>query len=146
MIFIALGGGISPILALIEQRASLKGCGPAILFYGCRHKHGYEKVIDIIESAKKAGSLTDCFYAFSRENPGKKHYVQDEMKANTQLIWEHYWSDSRTIVYYSGHSGDIIDQISEILLDATVKIGGLNSEEAHVYSKRHYILVEAFHY
>lgn len=145
MIFIALGGGIAPILSLLEHRSCLNACGPAIRFYGCKNKAGYQKIIDIIENAKKENYISESYYAFSKDNCDNRN-ILDAMKANIKLLWEKYWSDSRTVIYYCGHSGDIIDQICEIMLNATVSVGGLNIEEAHVYSGGHSILVESFDY
>ncbi|TVY47501.1 NADPH--cytochrome P450 reductase [Lachnellula occidentalis] len=91
VIMVGPGTGVAPFRAFVQERAAqLKAgqvVGATILFYGCREKSKdliYEE--DWKEFQKVLGDKFKMVTAISRGVGGKKVYVQDEIRENTQEI------------------------------------------------------------
>lgn len=142
LILLCVGTGVAPILALIEHRALLiksgKNVGRCIVFFGARHKYGYEKVVKIF----KDSSVDDIFVAYSRDQD-HKIYIQDLVKKNEDKVWE-YLQDAQTQIFYCGPPKGISDQLKRIMIEQTASKLGIQYEEAEEVFNNHKFTVEAF--
>lgn len=68
---IALGTGMAPMRALMQERkaAKMRGepIGPMTLLFGSRHKHGDFLYQEEIEAYQREGLLTNLLTAWSRD-------------------------------------------------------------------------------
>ncbi|MFN0124318.1 MAG: bifunctional cytochrome P450/NADPH--P450 reductase [Blastocatellia bacterium] len=90
VIMIGPGTGLAPFRGFLQERAALRQqgteIGPSLLFFGCRHPEQdfiYESELRQFE----ADGVTRLALAFSRLDTRKKHYVQDEIYARRDDVW-----------------------------------------------------------
>jgi sulfite reductase alpha subunit-like flavoprotein len=139
---VALGTGISPMLAMIRQRARTEGkLGPAYLFFGARNAGAFARVLGAMEGFIESKKLSNMFTAFSRDG-GKPKHVQDLMKEKADILWD-LWQDPKTQFFYCGPRRGIPDELKEFMLQMTITEGWLSREEAMAFNSRHEWLIEA---
>eukprot|EP00434_Breviolum_minutum_P038930 symbB.v1.2.034545.t1/scaffold4481.1/size39164/1 len=84
MLMVALGTGIAPMRAFIEERAAAKKdgeeCGPMALFFGARNRQEYSYEAEF-DQYQKDGILTHIHLALSREQK-EKIYVTHRLQQN----------------------------------------------------------------
>lgn len=89
IIMIGPGTGIAPFRGFLQERAirASKGakCGPALLFFGCRHPDQDYLYRDELEGYASSGAV-DLHVAFSRKEK-KKTYVQDLLREQRDTVW-----------------------------------------------------------
>jgi sulfite reductase alpha subunit-like flavoprotein/iron only hydrogenase large subunit-like protein len=143
IIMVALGSGLSPILALLHYRNELDKTklGPAYLFVGTRFQSSFPMLFKTLRMFVEQKILTELFHAVSREGP--RNHVQDLMKQNTTKLWD-LWQDHRTMFFYCGPKRGVPDELKEIMLSLTISEGWLAKEEAMAFSGRHeWLLAES---
>jgi cytochrome P450/NADPH-cytochrome P450 reductase len=91
MIFISAGTGFAPMRAFLWERLALKDAGvplaEAALFNGIRSS-GLDYIYrDEIERFTAEGVLDHLHVAMSREHPGHRDYVQDQIREHGALVW-----------------------------------------------------------
>lgn len=91
IIMIGPGTGIAPFRGFLQERATLqaqgKTVGRSLLFFGCRHPEQdflYEEELRQLE----AQGITELAISFSRLDPQKKCYVQDDLYARRDTVWQ----------------------------------------------------------
>ena len=91
MIFVSAGTGFAPMRAFLWERLALKRRGTklaeAALFDGIRSREFDYIYRDEIEQFAAEGVLDHVFVATSREQPGRREYVQDRLREQGALVW-----------------------------------------------------------
>jgi NADH-quinone oxidoreductase subunit G len=141
MIMVALGSGLSPMLALLQHRSELdvSKLGPALLFVGTRFENSFPLLFKKIRTFVHEKVLTALFHAVSRERDMR--HVQDLLRDNPSTLWD-LWQDHRTVFYYCGPKRAVSDELKEIMLSLTVSEGWLSREEAMAFNGRHEWMIE----
>ena len=85
------GTGIAPFRGFLQERAALKESGKrvgeSLLFFGCRHPQQDFIYEDELRAFENKG-VTQLFTACSRIPDQQKTYVQDQILANKDQVWE----------------------------------------------------------
>jgi len=91
MIFVSAGTGFAPMRAFLWERLALKRAGTrlseAVLFSGIRSTAQDYIYRDEIEWFMSEGVLDDVQVATSREDPTRREYVQDRLRAHGDRVW-----------------------------------------------------------
>uniref|UniRef100_A0A0G4GXH5 NADPH--hemoprotein reductase n=1 Tax=Chromera velia CCMP2878 TaxID=1169474 RepID=A0A0G4GXH5_9ALVE len=127
VILIGPGTGVAPFLGFLQERRQQKA-GPSMLFFGCRGAadHLYKEEM---EKFKESGVIEDLEVAYSREQPGKKVYVQDLLAAKGTKVWE--WLDKRgAYVFVCGDAKAMAPAVRACFEKIAEKEGGLSAEGA----------------
>lgn len=92
IILVGPGTGVAPMRGFIRERVNLlkKGegvrLGKTLLFYGCRNNADYLYQDEWPVYSEALGETFEMEVALSREDPNKKVYVQDKIKARAKEI------------------------------------------------------------
>merc|ERR1711904_117962 len=90
MVMVALGTGIAPMRAFIEERAAAKRdgeeCAPMALFFGARNRQEYSYEAEF-NAYQEEGVLEHIHLALSREQK-EKIYVTHRLAQQKQLIYD----------------------------------------------------------
>jgi cytochrome P450/NADPH-cytochrome P450 reductase len=91
MIFVSMGTGFAPMRAFLWERLALKREGArlaeAALFNGIRSRSRDNIYRDEIDMFAAEGVLDHVHLATSREQPGRRDYVQDRLREQSALVW-----------------------------------------------------------
>jgi len=134
MVMVALGTGIAPMRAFIEERAAAKKdgeeCGPMALFFGARNRaeYSYEAEFD---KHQQDGVLNHIVLALSREQK-EKIYVTHRLKQEKQMIYDLIHEGSGNL-YLCGPGGNVPPQVRQAVVDAVKDCGGHSAEYAEQY-------------
>jgi sulfite reductase (NADPH) flavoprotein alpha-component len=134
MVMVALGTGIAPMRAFIEERAAAKAdgeeCGPMMLFFGARNRqeYSYEEEFD---NYQKDGVLTHISLALSREQK-EKIYVTHRLQQEKQKVYELIHEGNGNL-YLCGPGGNVPPQVRKGVIDAIRDCGGHSQEYAEKY-------------
>jgi len=134
LFMVALGTGIAPMRAFIEERASAKRdgeiCGDMALFFGARNRqeYSYEKEFD---DYQKEGVLQHIVLALSREQK-EKIYVTHRLQQEKQLIYD-LIHEKHGNLYLCGPGGAVPPQVRKGVIDAIRDIGNHSQEYAEKY-------------
>jgi len=134
LVMVALGTGIAPMRAFIEERASAKrageDCGQMALFFGARNRaeYSYEREFD---EYKQEGVLNHIVLALSREQK-EKIYVTHRLQQEKQLIYELIHQQDGNL-YLCGPGGAVPPQVRKAVVDAIRDCGGHSEEYAEQY-------------
>ena len=90
-------GGCAVLCVVLQEREVLlsdkQQLGPAVLFFGCRHRHQDYIYEAELNAAVDAGALSKLHVAFSRMG-AQKDYVQHHMEASAgRLCAQGGWGD-----------------------------------------------------
>jgi cytochrome P450/NADPH-cytochrome P450 reductase len=103
IVMIGPGTGLAPFRGFLQERSTLKAqgreVGPSLLFFGCRHPQQdfiYEDELRQFE----AQGVVRLSTSFSRVEGQKKCYVQDEIYALRDDVWQ--MLDADAVVYVCG--------------------------------------------
>eukprot|EP00437_Effrenium_voratum_P033959 CAMPEP_0181476616 /NCGR_PEP_ID=MMETSP1110-20121109/41797_1 /TAXON_ID=174948 /ORGANISM="Symbiodinium sp., Strain CCMP421" /LENGTH=1846 /DNA_ID=CAMNT_0023601901 /DNA_START=106 /DNA_END=5646 /DNA_ORIENTATION=- len=133
MLMVALGTGIAPMRAFIEERASAKRdgeeCGPMALFFGARNRQEYSYEAEF-DAYQKEGVLTDIHLALSREQK-EKIYVTHRLQQQKQLVYDLIHQKEGNL-YLCGPGGNVPPQVRQAVIDAIVD-GGHSADYAEKY-------------
>lgn len=92
IILVGPGTGLAPMRGFIRERVQLLKnsggvtLGKALLFYGCRNKDDFLYSDEWSVYGQALGDSFEMEVAFSREDPSRKVYVQDKIKARAHEI------------------------------------------------------------
>jgi sulfite reductase (NADPH) flavoprotein alpha-component len=134
LVMVALGTGIAPMRAFIEERAAARSdgeeCGPMALFFGARNRaeYSYEAEFD---SYHKEGLLDHVILALSREQK-EKIYVTHRLQQQKQLVYE-LIHEKQGNLYLCGPGGNVPPQVRQAVVDSIRDCGGHSEEYAEKY-------------
>ncbi|MEM7160737.1 MAG: cytochrome P450 [Myxococcota bacterium] len=114
IVMVAAGTGIAPFRGFLQERrfarAAGRSLGDALLLFGCRHPE--EDFIYGEELREhEASGVVDVRVAFSRHEPGRKHYVQHLVEEHWTRI--HGILAKGGILYVCGDAGGMAAAVSE---------------------------------
>ncbi len=131
IIMIGPGTGFAPFRGFLQERAALKAQGQAIgqslLFFGCRHPEQdfiYEDELRQFE----ADGVTQLATSFSRVNGEKKCYVQDELYARRNEVWQ--LLEAGAVVYVCGDASRMAPDVRRTFAAIVGEKKVLNAKEA----------------
>jgi len=134
LLLIALGTGIAPMRAFIEERAAAKKdgeeCGPIALFFGARNRAEYSYEAEF-EKYHQDGLLTHIHLALSREQK-EKIYVTHRLKQNKELVYDLIHQKEGNF-YLCGPGGNVPGQVRTCVIEAIRDVGGHSQEYAEKY-------------
>jgi homodimeric pyruvate:ferredoxin (flavodoxin) oxidoreductase len=134
LLMVALGTGIAPMRAFIEERAAAKqageDCGPMALFFGARNRaeYSYEAEFD---SYHKQGLLDHVILALSREQK-EKIYVTHRLQQQKQLVYD-LIHEKEGNLYLCGPGGNVPPQVRQAVVDAIRDCGGHSEDYSEKY-------------
>lgn len=126
VIMVGPGTGIAPFIGFMEERQhqlkskeSTEDDGANWhLFFGCRRKN-YDFIYShYLEEFEKLGVVRKVHLALSREDPMKKHYVQDLMRIESDLLKEMLSQEKKGHLYICGSTkmgSDVQALLKELL-------------------------------
>ena len=116
VVMIGPGTGLAPFRGFLRERAALKAqgrtLGPAMLFFGCRHREQDFIYADELKEHAAAG-VVDLHVAFSRHD-GKKSYVQDLLRQQAAALWS--LIEQGAILYVCGDGGRMEPDVKRALV------------------------------
>jgi len=134
MVMFALGTGIAPMRAFIEERAAAKAageeCGEMALFFGARNRQEYSYEAEF-NKYNEEGVLSNIILALSREQK-EKIYVTHRLQQEKQLVYDLIHEKSGN-VYLCGPGGNVPPQVRQGVVDAIRDCGGHTQEYAEKY-------------
>jgi len=134
MVMVALGTGIAPMRAFIEERAAAKKdgeeCGPMALFFGARNRQEYSYEAEF-DQYQKDGVLNHIQLALSREQK-EKIYVTHRLQQNKELVYDLIHQKEGNL-YLCGPGGNVPPQVRQAVIDAIKDVGGHSAEYAEKY-------------
>jgi sulfite reductase alpha subunit-like flavoprotein len=134
MIFVSAGTGFAPMRAFLWERLALKQTGvslaEAALFNGIRSNRLDHIYRDEIERFAAEGVLDHIYVAASRDLPGRRDYVQDQIREQGMLVWR--LISSGGYVYVCG-SQPMRDAVRDAFIDVAADHGSLSREHAEAY-------------
>jgi cytochrome P450/NADPH-cytochrome P450 reductase len=134
MIFVSAGTGFAPMRAFLWERLALKRAGASLseaaLFNGIRST-GLDYIYrDEIERFTAEGVLDHLHVVTSREQPGRREYVQDRIREHGALVWRLLATGA--YVYVCG-SQPMRDGVHAAFVDVVAEHGSLPREHAEGY-------------
>ncbi|XP_072115018.1 nitric oxide synthase 1-like [Mobula birostris] len=139
-ILVGPGTGIAPFRSFWQQRLfelENRGGGPCAmtLIFGCRYSDKDHIYKEEMMRAKKRGVFREIYAAYSREQEGKKVYVQDIIR--NQLSEELFWAlDSQKGHLYICGDVTMAQDVSQTVQEIIAAQGSLSLTEAAAYIAR----------
>ncbi|KAF6251355.1 NADPH-cytochrome P450 reductase [Scenedesmus sp. NREL 46B-D3] len=138
IVMVGPGTGLAPFRGFIQERQALiedmAEVGPAVLFFGCRHR-GHDYIYEAeLEGAVECGALSQLHVAFSRAGP-VKDYVQHHMEANGAAVWE-LLQQPGACVYVCGDAKNMAKDVHRALIGIAQSHGSMSSSQAEGWVKR----------
>jgi sulfite reductase alpha subunit-like flavoprotein len=134
MIFVSAGTGFAPMRAFLWERLAMKqadmSLGEAALFNGIRSRHLDYIYRQEIDEFVAVGVLDHVHIAASREQPGRREYVQDLIRQHGALAWRLIGAGA--YVYVCG-SRPVRDAVRTAFVDVIAEHGSLERESARAY-------------
>jgi sulfite reductase (NADPH) flavoprotein alpha-component len=134
LVMVALGTGIAPMRAFIEERAAAKAdgeeCGGMLLFFGARNRQEYSYEAEF-DKYLEDGVLTRISLALSREQK-EKIYVTHRIAQEQQMIYDLIHEQGGSF-YLCGPGGNVPPQVRKGVITAIRDIGGHTQEYAEKY-------------
>jgi len=134
LLMVALGTGIAPMRAFIEERAAAKqageDCGPMALFFGARNRAEYSYDAEF-DSYHKQGLLDHVILALSREQK-EKIYVTHRLQQQKQLVYD-LIHEKEGNLYLCGPGGNVPPQVRQAVVDAIRDCGGHSEDYSEKY-------------
>lgn len=134
LVMIALGTGIAPMRAFIEERVSAARAGeptsPMALFFGARNRAEYSYEAEF-EAYKEEGVLNHIVLALSREQK-EKIYVTHRLEQEKAMLYD-LIHEKKGNFYLCGPGGNVPGQVRLKVIEAIRDIGGHSQEYADKY-------------
>jgi len=131
MIFVSAGTGFAPMRAFLWERLALRRAGvplsEAVLFNGIRSTNLDYIYRDEIEWFASEGVLDDVQVCTSREDPARREYVQDRLRAHGDRVWR--LLEEGAYVYVCG-SQQMRDGVRAAFVDLIAEHASLPRERA----------------
>ncbi|HEY3549875.1 MAG TPA: cytochrome P450 [Gaiellaceae bacterium] len=134
MIFVSAGTGFAPMRAFLWERLALKRDGASLagaaLFNGIRSRALDYIYQDEIEMFAAEGVLDHVHLATSREQPGRRDYVQDRLREQSALVWR--LLEAGGYVYVCG-SQPMREGVHAAFVDIVAEHGAVPREHAEAF-------------
>jgi cytochrome P450 / NADPH-cytochrome P450 reductase len=134
MIFVCAGTGFAPMRAFLWERLAWQRAGTwlaeAALFNGIRSSRLDYIYRDEIGRFTAEGVLDHVHVAMSREQPGRRDYVQDRIREQGPLVWRLLAAEG--YVYVCG-SQPMRDGVRAAFVDVVAEHGSLPRGQAEAY-------------
>lgn len=131
ILMVGPGTGLAPFRGFLQERAALKAqgreVGASLLFFGCRHPQQdflYEDELRQFEAQGVARLST----SFSRVEGKKKCYVQDEIYALRDEVWQ--MIEAGAVVYVCGDASRMAPDVRRTFAAIYSERTGANEAEA----------------
>jgi cytochrome P450 / NADPH-cytochrome P450 reductase len=131
IIMIGPGTGLAPFRGFLQERAALQAqgqeIGPSLLFFGCRHAEQdfiYEEELRHFA----AQGVTQLSTAFSRIPGQEKCYVQNEIYAHRNEVWQ--LLEAGAVVYVCGDASRMAPDVRRTFAAIASEKLGLSATEA----------------
>ncbi|WGE69101.1 sulfite reductase flavoprotein subunit alpha [Actinobacillus equuli subsp. haemolyticus] len=119
IVMIGSGTGIAPYIGFLQNLAAQTSARQTYLFFGERYAEKDFLYQTELENYLKAGTLTQLFTAFSRDQ-AEKFYVQDALAQQAALIWQLI---EQGAYFYVCGSKKMSKAIDETLLNVAAQVG-----------------------
>jgi sulfite reductase alpha subunit-like flavoprotein len=134
MIFVSVGTGFAPMRAFLWERLAWKRAGASLaeaaLFNGIRSSSLDYIYRDEIGRFTAEGVLDHVHIATSREQPGRRDYVQDRIREQGALVWRLLTAEG--YVYVCG-SQPMRDAVRAAFVEVVAEHGSLPRGQAEAY-------------
>jgi cytochrome P450/NADPH-cytochrome P450 reductase len=134
MIFVSAGTGLAPMRAFLWERLAMRRAGvslaEAALFNGIRSARDDYLYRDEIGQFAAEGVLNHVHVAMSREQPDRREYVQDRIRAQGALVWR--LLEAGGYVYVCG-SAPVRAAVRAAFADVITDHGAMPRERAAAY-------------
>jgi cytochrome P450/NADPH-cytochrome P450 reductase len=131
IVMIGPGTGFAPFRGFLQERAALQAqgqtIGASLLFFGCRHPEQdfiYEDELRQFE----ADGITKLSVAFSRLEGQPKRYVQDEIYAQRDEVWQ--LLEAGAVVYVCGDASRMAPDVRRTFTAIVSEKMNLNAKDA----------------
>jgi cytochrome P450/NADPH-cytochrome P450 reductase len=133
IIMVGPGTGIAPFRGFLQERAALqaKGAklGRALLFFGCRGPDDFLYQDEL--QAWVAQGVTELYTAYSRIEGQPKTYVQDEIKAHADDVWQ--MVQEGAVIYICGDASRMEPDVRRAFIDIYRAKAGADSQAAEAW-------------
>ncbi|KAG1406309.1 hypothetical protein G6F60_003018 [Rhizopus arrhizus] len=138
VIMIGPGTGVAPFRGFVRERVLQKKqgkpLGPTILFFGCRNRaEDFLYQEEWPELFEVLGEESRLITAFSREEAGKKIYVQHRLMEHGQAMWE--LLEKGAYVYVCGDAKNMARDVNQTFVKFAQQFGGLDELKSQDYVK-----------
>jgi cytochrome P450 / NADPH-cytochrome P450 reductase len=133
IIMVGPGTGIAPFRGFLQERAALqaKGAklGKSLLFFGCRTPDDFLYQDEL--QAWVAKGVTKVYTAFSRREGQPKTYVQDQIKAHADEVWQ--LIQEGAVIYVCGDASRMEPDVRKAFSDLYQAKTGASPQEAEAW-------------
>jgi len=134
LLMVALGTGIAPMRAFIEERVAAheagEQCAEMALFFGARNRHEYSYDLEFAQYHER-GILQHIHLALSREQK-EKIYVTHRLQQQKDLVYD-LIHEKKGNLYLCGPGGNVPPQVRKAVIDAIRDVGGHSQDYAEKY-------------
>jgi cytochrome P450/NADPH-cytochrome P450 reductase len=131
IIMVGPGTGVAPFRGFLQERAVMKeqglATGPALLFFGCRHPKQDFIYEDEFKVWQQQG-VVELYTAFSRWEGHEKMYVQDQILANKDRVWDIVQQGA--YIYICGDASNMAPDVRKAFAVMYMENTGKNEQEA----------------
>jgi cytochrome P450/NADPH-cytochrome P450 reductase len=131
IIMVGPGTGFAPFRGFLQERAALQAqgqtIGASLLFFGCRHPEQDFIYEDELRQFAADG-ITQVVTAFSRIEGEAKRYVQDEIYARRDEVWQ--LLEAGAVVYVCGDASRMAPDVRRTFAAIVREKTGRNEKEA----------------
>ncbi|KAH9260384.1 hypothetical protein BASA81_001554 [Batrachochytrium salamandrivorans] len=122
-LMIGPGTGVAPFRAFAREEPNAAP-GHNLLYFGCRYEQG-----DYLYGKEWPTTKYDVCAAFSRDQ-AQRVYVQHQLVASGQSVWENFLTHADTQVYICGDGFSMARDVEAALVEILRTHGGFESEAA----------------
>lgn len=134
-VMVALGTGIAPMRAMLQERDTWKKRGEEVgktaFYFGVRNSSNEYTYGEELEAYRDSGIITHLRPAFSRDQ-AEKIYVQHRMKEQDKLLVDWFMNENAHL-YLCGPAGSVPAAVRKMLAAAFEEHAGMSAEEADAY-------------
>jgi len=131
IIMIGSGTGIAPFRAFMQQREADAASGKAWLIFGNQRFTDDFLYQSEWQRWSKLGLLQHTHFAWSRQNPNGKTYVQHRVQEQGATLWQ--WLQQGAHVYVCGDATHMAKDVEAALIALIQTHGALDAEDAEAY-------------
>jgi cytochrome P450/NADPH-cytochrome P450 reductase len=130
IIMVGPGTGFAPFRGFLQERAALKArgarLGKALLFFGCRSPEEFIYQDELQMWADQG--ITEVYTAFSRVAGQPKTYVQDQIKAHADDVWQ--MLQDGAVIYVCGDASRMEPDVRKAFAAIYQAKKGVNEQQA----------------